>query len=177
MRSRITLSLAAIAAVLGAAGGPANAEPGVPVVTHPQQQPYDYPAGEVCAFPAHVEFPVSDLTQSIWSDEQGRPLFGTETGALVLRATNLDTGRTVERDISGDGSLIYPTRDPSDFILSGRDWAAGMHGTDLPAAAQHHWYISRGFMSVRVTSKNGQTVRRQLALVGPYEDLCVALSN
>ncbi|WP_433663141.1 hypothetical protein ACQPW1_14000 [Nocardia sp. CA-128927] len=168
MRTRTTLSLAAIVAVLGTVGGaPANAEPGVPVVTHPQQQPYEYQAGDVCAFPAHVEFPVSDLTQSTWYDDQGRPLFGTETGALVLRATNLDTGRTVERDISGDGTLVFPTRDPGDFVLSGRDWSAGMHGTDSPASAQHHWYIARGFMSVRVTSKDGQTSRQLLALVGP----------
>ncbi|WP_405161989.1 hypothetical protein OG203_37660 [Nocardia sp. NBC_01499] len=178
MRNRIILSSAAIVAALCTVGsGPANAEPGVPVVTHPQEVPFEYRAGEVCAFPAHVEFPVSDLTQRTWYDDQGRPLFATETGALVLRATNLATGRTVDRDISGDGTLVYPTRDPGDFVLSGGDWSAGMHGTDSPASAQHHWYISRGFMSVRVTSKGGQTTRQLLALVGPYEDLCAALSN
>ncbi|WP_225730729.1 MULTISPECIES: hypothetical protein [unclassified Nocardia] len=176
MRGRIILSLAIIAAA-GAFAGPAEADTGGPVVTHPGSTPFDYPAGEVCAFPAHVEFPVSDLTEQVWYDGAGRPLFGTETGALVIRITNTDTGRTVDRNISGDGTLVYPTLDQDDFVLSGGDWSAGFHGSDSPASARHHWYISHGFMSVRVTRQGGQITRQLLALVGPYEDICEVLAG
>ncbi|MBF6331722.1 hypothetical protein [Nocardia transvalensis] len=179
MRGRVILSAAAIAAAVCTAGVvPAGAEPtGEWVVTHPESKPFDYRPGDVCAFGVHVEFPVSDLTRRVWHDPQGRPVHGTETGALVLRATNVDTGKTVERDVSGDGTLLYPTLDPADYVLSGRDWAAGIYATDQPAQARNHWYISRGFMSVRITSHDGQTSRELLALAGPYEDLCQTLGS
>ncbi|WP_067998824.1 hypothetical protein [Nocardia pseudobrasiliensis] len=179
MRGRITLSLIAIGAAIGALTvAPAQAAPVSGwVETHPDSKPFDYPAGEVCAFPAHVEFPVSELTQRVWYDPQGRPVYGTETGKLVLRATNVTTGGSVERDVSGDGSLLYPTMNADDYVLSGRDWAAGMHGGDQPAAARQHWFIARGFMSVRVTTAGGHTTRQLLALTGDYEDLCVTLAR
>ncbi|MEC3957549.1 hypothetical protein VMT65_31265 [Nocardia sp. CDC153] len=178
MRGTIAAAACAVAAlVAGTSGaGQAQAESGM-VVSHPDSPPFDYPPGEVCGFGTHVEFPVSDLTMSVWHDAGGRPVFGTETGALVMRATNTSTGATIERDISGSGSLLYPTLDPADFVLSGNDWSAGIHGGDQPDSAQHHWYLSHGFMSVRVTSANGHTTRQLLALVGPYEDLCVTLSG
>jgi hypothetical protein len=143
-----------------------------PIITHPTETAFDYPAGEVCAFPSHTEFPVDDLTMKTWVDAAGDPVFATETGPLVQRTTNLDTGETVERNISGDGVITYP--DPDSYILSGNDWSAGFHTTDRPV--HNKWIIAGPFMSVKITTVNGQTTRSLLALAGPYEDLCKTLS-
>ncbi|KUJ64558.1 hypothetical protein ACZ90_58500 [Streptomyces albus subsp. albus] len=142
-----------------------------PVVTHPSSAPYEYPAGEVCPFAARAEFPVSDLTLRTWTDRDGKPVFAVESGALVLRATNLETGRTVERDVSGTATIDYS--DPSGFVMSGNDWATGFHTGDNPA---HRWIVAHDYMSVRISTESGHTTKRLLALYGAYEDLCATLS-
>lgn len=143
-----------------------------PVVEHPVQQPFDYPAGEVCAFPAHAEFPVSDLTTRTWTDAAGTPVFAIESGPLVMKVTNLANGKTVVRDISGTGVITYP--DPDSYILSGNDWSAGFHTTDRPV--HNRWIVASTFMSVEITTVDGTTSRKLLALDGPYEDICATLS-
>jgi hypothetical protein len=143
-----------------------------PVVEHPVQQPFDYPAGEVCAFPAHADFPVSDLTTTTWTDAAGKPVFAIESGPLVMKVTNLANGRSVVRDISGTGVITYP--DADSFVLSGNDWSAGFHTTDRPVHNQ--WIVASTFMSVKVTTVDGKTSRQLLALSGPYEDICKTLA-
>jgi hypothetical protein len=161
-------------AALAAAGVPASALRGLhgPIVTHPVEQPFDYPAGEVCAFPSHSTFPVDDLTQKTWVDDAGNPVFAVESGPLVMRTTNLATGRTVERDVSGTGVLTYPA--PDAFVLSGNDWVAGFHTGDRPV--HNRWIVAYGYMSVKITSTPSGTSRTLLALRGPHEDLCATLA-
>jgi hypothetical protein len=175
-RSVRATGVAAAAGILAlcTAGAPAQAttQSGEPVVTHPVEQSFNYTAGEVCAFPAHVDFPVSDLTLRTWADSSGKPVFSIESGPLVMGVTNLANGKTVQRDISGTGTLTYP--DPNSFILSGDNWSAGFHTTDRPM--HNHWIVAYGYMSVKVTTVNGQTSRTLLALHGPYEDLCKTLA-
>lgn len=182
------LAAGALAAAVLAAPARAQAEtpgvpdlPGVPahsrglegpVVDHPVQQPFDYPAGEVCAFPTHADFPVSDLTTRTWTDAAGTPVLAVESGPLVMKVTNLANGRSVVRDISGTGVITYPA--PNAYILSGNDWSAGFHTTDRPVHNQ--WIVASTFMSVEVTTVDGKTGRKLLALSGPYEDICRTLS-
>lgn len=128
--------------------------------------------GEVCAFPSHADFPVGDLTLTTWVDEAGDPVFAIESEPLVMRVTNLTTGKMVERDISGTGVITYP--DPNSFVLSGNDWAAGFHTSDRPA--HNEWIVTRGYMSVKITTVGGNRTRTLLALHGPSEDLCQTLS-
>ena len=123
-------ALLAVPASADAGTAPASARPAAaqpapppgahgPIVTHPTESPVDYPAGEVCAFPSHTDFPVDDLTLKTWVDAAGDPVFAEESGPLIQRSTNLDTGKTVERDISGSGVITYP--DADSFVLSGND--------------------------------------------------------
>lgn len=142
-----------------------------PVVTHPKQPPVDYPAGEVCEFAAHADFPVDDLTLSTWYDDGGRPVFATASGPLVMDVANLANGRTVRRDISGSGTMTY--LDDGSHITSGSDWGVGFHTPDRPV--HNRWIISRGWMSVQISEENGTTSRRLLELRGEYEDLCETL--
>ncbi|NUS13674.1 MAG: hypothetical protein HOY69_20095, partial [Streptomyces sp.] len=143
-----------------------------PVVTHPVQEPFDYPAGEVCPFATHADFPVSDLTTQTWTDSAGTPVVAVESGPLIMKVTNLANGKTVTRDISGTGVITYP--DPDSFVLSGNDWSAGFHTTDRPVHNQ--WIVASTFMSVKITTVAGKTSRQLLALRGPYEDICTTLS-
>ncbi len=174
-------SAAAVAlAVVAATGGAAQARPvpvergaGGPVVTHPASVPYEYPAGEVCDFPARAEFPVSDLTLRTWVDGNGTPVFAIESGALVLRATNLRTGATVDRDVSGTAVIAYSPHADA-YVMSGNDWATGFHTGDEPA---HRWIVAHDHMSVRVTTTAGRTTKQLLALRGAYEDLCATLAE
>lgn len=146
-----------------------------PVVTRPAQPDIDYPRGEVCPFPVKARFPVVDMTQKTWTDDDGNPVFAIVSGPLVVDATNLDTGKTVRRDISGTGTYSYPEPGTSTRILSGGDWAVGFRSADRPV--HNKWLISRGFMSVRVTESNGTTQRELLELDGRYEDLCKTLAG
>ncbi|MGW5354571.1 hypothetical protein ACWERV_29145 [Streptomyces sp. NPDC004031] len=161
------------AAVPALPGVPANVR-GLqgPVVTHPDESPRDYPAGEVCAFPTHTEFPVSDLRMRTWTDSAGTPVFSIEDGPLLMKVTNLDSGESIVRDISGTGVITYPT--PDSYVLSGNDWSAGFHTTDRPV--HNKWIVASTFMSVKVTTVGGTTSRELLALSGPSEDICTTLS-
>ncbi|MDJ1136022.1 hypothetical protein [Streptomyces iconiensis] len=179
MRMRVRASVAAAAgtaavAWLLAGSAPAGAASGGglhgPVVTHPEMTPRDNPAGDVCAFDMHTEFPVADLTLRTWTNDAGDPVYAIESGPLVARVTNTETGRTVERDISGTGTHTYP--DKHTDILSGSDWAGVLHKGDKPA---NKLLISRGFMSVKITTEGDRTHRELLALDGKYEDLCETL--
>jgi hypothetical protein len=154
-------------------GGPLPDGVHGPVVTHPVQEPVDYPAGEVCPFAAHADFPVNDLTLRTWYDDAGNPVFATESGPLVMDVTNLATGRSLTRDISGSGTITY--LDADSYILSGGDWGVGFHTADRPV--HNRWIISRGSMSVQITTEDGTTTRRLLDLRGPYEDLCETLGE
>ncbi|MFE6776446.1 hypothetical protein [Streptomyces sp. NPDC057702] len=157
--------------------GTRPAGPEGPVVTHPESRPYDYPAGEVCPFRARAEFPVSDLRLRTWTDGAGRPVFAVEDGPLVLRATNLDTGTSVEREVSGTATIGYPEYPRSDvYVMGGDNWATGFHTHDQPGG---RWIISRGYMAVEIrpaTDGSAGTAKRLLALYGPYEDLCATLA-
>lgn len=162
--------------VLAGFGGVGQAASGGergPVVTHPGSVPFEYAAGDVCAFPARAEFPVSDLTLRTWNDAEGRPRYAVESGALVLRATNLRTGKSVDRDVSGTAVMRYAPGRPGTFVMSGYGWATGFHGGDRPA---HRWIVARDRMSVSFTDEGGRNTRRLLALGGRYEDLCRTLA-
>ncbi|MFG3254170.1 hypothetical protein [Streptomyces sp. NPDC048172] len=182
-RTRALAAFAAGAAVtwLLAAAPAANADASTgpkagggmhgPFVTHPEMKPRDNPAGDVCPFDMHTEFPVADLTLRTWKNDAGDPVFAIESGPLVARVTNTWTGETVERDISGTGTHTYP--DKKTDILSGPDWAGVLHKGDKPA---NKLLIAHGYMSIKITTEGDRTKREVLALDGEYEDLCETLS-
>lgn len=166
-------------AVPAAPARPLGPPPGAlgPIVTHPVQESFGYPAGEVCSFPSHSDFPVQDLTLKTWTDAAGNPLFAMGSGPLYMRTTNLDTGKSVLSDISGSGTITYPDYpDESTYVLSGNDWGAGFHTTDSPV--HNHWIVAYGYMSVKISTADGVNSRKTLlALQGPYTDLCKALQS
>lgn len=172
------LALGALAMPVSAHAGPRTAAtpappPGAvgPIVTHPVQQPFAYPAGEVCDFPSTAVFPVSDLTLQTWTDQDGNPLFAVESGPLVMTVTNLDTGESVTRDIGGTGVINY--FDDGSYTLTGYDWAATFHTGDSP---HNKWFVAKDFMSVKLSPDgDGGWHHTLLAAAGRVEDLCETL--
>ncbi|KAA2253891.1 hypothetical protein F0L68_31980 [Solihabitans fulvus] len=134
----------------------------------------DFPAGVVCRFHTRLEFLANEVVTRTWSNDAGAPVFATATGKLVIRVTNVDSGRSVDRDISGNGTLSYPT--PDSYVLSGPGIAAALTTQDTP----HNKFVvvsERGYIAERVVMVGGQKRRTVLHLIGPYEDLCHTLAR
>jgi hypothetical protein len=133
--------------------------------------PFDYAPGEVCPFGVHVEFPVNEQLQRTVTDAQGRPRFATVTGALVARATNIETGETVERDLDQDGrAFIFYREDGGQRLIAFGGLGAGFRATDTPSNA---FLVFDGFAILDVTAENQKTL---VAQAGTVEDLCVTLA-
>jgi hypothetical protein len=165
------LMMAAAAAMLIATPAPAQAHRGSPVVTHPGPAGFTLPAGAVCAFDVRVDFPVSDLTRYTWA-KGDRPVFAVETGTMLADFTNAATGRTVRRDLSGNGYYAYP--DPNTTILSGTRIVALLGPQDSPPSRL--LFSGGGFMSLRVTTVSGTRVRTVIVRSPTEEDLCTTLT-
>jgi hypothetical protein len=158
------LVLILVAALVIAAPGPAAARTrdGAPVVTHPAPTGVTLPAGAVCAFDVRVEFPLTDLTRYSW------PSFAIETGTMLADFTNVATGETVRRDLSGTGYYAYP--DARTTILSGTRIVALLGPRDTPA--NQLLFSGGGFMSVRVVSG----VRAVIVTSPRAENICATLA-
>lgn len=75
-----------------------------------QSQPYTVAAGERCAFGVHAE-PVVDEERiaTLTTYPDGSPRQQVITGDLRVRYTNLDSGASVEHDLSGTAFIDYGT--------------------------------------------------------------------
>ena len=178
--------LVAVGAVSAAA--PAQAGPGItpatgtggfngPTVTHPGAAPEDLAAGEVCTFGVHIDFPVNQVVQDTWTNDAGQPVFAIASGLLVAHAVNVTTGRATTVNLDGSGNYSYLP--DGSFILSGGGGIlATLRGTDSPPNELLFSKVSaRSFVSVRVASVNGHTVKTVLRLDGPHSDLCDVLAH
>ena len=170
---------AAVPAVAGPGISPATGTGGFngPTVTHPGAAPEDLAAGDVCGFAVHIEFPVNQVVQDTWTNDAGQPVFATASGLLVARATNVATGRSTTVNLDGAGDYSYLP--DGSFILSGGGGIlATMHGGDSPS---HELLFSavtaHSFVSVRVATVDGKTVKTVLELAGPHSNLCDVLAH
>ncbi|MQS15770.1 hypothetical protein F7Q99_26765 [Streptomyces kaniharaensis] len=105
--------VAALAAVLLAAAPAAQARSGSGEGGDGGWQPYrntpkDYPAGALCPFHLHIGIVTDEEeTRTAASYPDGSPSKVLFRGPLVLRYTNVDSGRSVDRDQSGRATLYY----------------------------------------------------------------------
>ncbi|MBV6697685.1 hypothetical protein KV557_11170 [Kitasatospora aureofaciens] len=145
VRSARPLVVAALAAVLLAAAPAAQARTGDDGGWQPYRSaPEDFPAGALCPFHLYIGILVEgEETKVAARYPDGSPAKVLWRGPLELRYTNLDTGRSVDRDQSGkatlyhlpDGSKLWliprtshisaqvhagnPYHAPGDFLFSG----------------------------------------------------------
>lgn len=161
------IAVATAAATVTLLPADAEASAGTPVPA----PPFDYVAGDVCAFPVHAEFPV-DEQRALTRTTAGGTTYQVVTGRLVGVVTNTATGRSVRRDLSGVG-LSRATPDGA-FQLAVQGAALiGFHGGDRPA----HQLEVNGANSSVVVSFTATGQRTRVVQHGPYEDLCRTLSR
>ena len=159
--------------------GPATTGGGFngPTVTHPPAAPEDLAAGTVCGFAVHIDFPVNKVVQDTWTNDAGQPVFATASGLLIAHVVNVSTGRATTVNLDGAGNYSYLP--DGSFILSGGGGIlAGLHGTDSPPNDLLFSAVSaHSFVSVRVATVDGHTVKTVLALAGPHSNLCDVLAH
>jgi hypothetical protein len=88
----------------------------------------DLAAGDFCAFPVIITFPVNREFATIFYDAEGNVDHVLITGSLMITATNADTGESVNLNIPGSSvtvddlityrglNVIFPVEGTLDFV-------------------------------------------------------------
>jgi hypothetical protein len=169
--ARTALAVLAAATVLGAvtpAAADAYGNSGWEAVPG---APSDIPAGVLCAFPLHLDFPV-DLVKGrvLATYVDGTPKQIAYNGPLIVSVTNINTGTSTDVNASGsavvdyqpDGTQIWHWGGP--VVMGFRVGYANNHPAGL--------YWLTGNYSVELAS-TGRTV---IESAGTERDLCAAVA-
>lgn len=167
----LAAAVLALALLTGPAAASAPAVPGADAWEPVPAPPFLLPAGEVCSFPVAGEYPVNEQRALVVRNPDGSPRFEYITGRLVGRFTNVATGETVERELSGSGAFTYRPDGSFHLVVFGGA-LVGFHGDDSPANVLQ----VNGPRSVLVVDFTADDQRTRTAQVGPYEDLCLTLA-
>jgi hypothetical protein len=168
-RPRITsIILAAAAAVSLAAPGATLASSG-PARFPADNQPADFGAGQLCAFPVHVGIVLDHETISMWFDADNNPSHLLITGALVLAISNADSGRTIDVNVPGPVQIDLAPDGSSTWTFYGPSMIGGMPAP-LPGGGL---YLNDGPVVMSDSAANEVTV---LAQHGHATDLCEPLA-
>jgi hypothetical protein len=163
------------AAVTGLASLAGFAAPASASSTSPWQryhaQPFTQPAGDVCPFALHGDI-VKDheLVRTLQTYPDGSPREQEFVGPLVIRFTNLSTGASVERNLTGTGYFFYEP----DGTIRGRGLghiAIGIHAVNTsPPPGEYVLTGSFNFV-LRPDGTRDFTIQG-----GTVEDLCDTLA-
>ncbi len=126
-------------------------------VTGPTPQAYppeNDPAGDPCAFPIRVTFPVNKVVAYTYKNASGRVVATYYTGALYERLTNLDTGKSLLSNVSGDGVQI-PGRDGSSVLYGFGPFSSTQHPTDHPGP---EFAVLHGISALRIAADGTKTI-------------------
>jgi hypothetical protein len=179
MRRRAMVGLL-VAAVLGvaltAAPSASAAPPTIPIpgggtVSGPIPQPAppeDYPAGYTCAFPTHAVYPINQVVGYTYTSSTGRVVAEYFTGALFVRFTRTDTGKSVTANLSGDGVETFAT-DGSSTLYGVGPFSVGLHPGDSPGP---FYAVLHGISAVKVDANGHKTILYSTHV----ENLCVELA-
>lgn len=174
---RIRHVCAAVAAAAGlAAGGLAATSAASADSPNPWQpfhsEPFTDAAGDVCPFAVHGDI-VEDheLVRTLQTNPDGSPSEQEFVGPLVIRFTNLSTGASVERNLTGTGFFFYA---PDGTITgNGRGHIAiGIHTASNPPSRAGEWVLTGRFSFV-LGADGTRTFELQ---GGTAENLCDTLA-
>ncbi len=169
MRVRRVLAAAATVAAVAAVAPSAAADS-----PHPWQQfrsdPFTDAAGVVCPFALHGD-PIEDKEQvrTLQTNPDGTPREQEFVGQLVFRFTNMSTGASVDRNLTGTGFFFT---DP-DGTISGNGrghFGLGVH-VGNPTSPPGEWVLTGKFDFVL-----GADGVRTFTLNGTQENLCDTLA-
>lgn len=181
MRRRLALVGLIVAAVLSvvlvsapiasAAPPPSISIPTGGTVSGPIPQPAppeDFPAGYTCAFPTRAVYPANHVVGYTYTDSSGRVVAEYFTGALFVRFTRTDTGKSVTANLSGDGVETFAT-DGSTTLYGVGPFSVGLHPGDSPGP---FYAVLHGISAVRVDADGHKTILYSTRV----ENLCTELA-
>lgn len=124
----------------------------------------------VCGFEVHATFPTDREFETDVYDASGTLVRSTVTGALFINLTRVDTGQSIERNLSGKGVYDYH-RDGSFTLTSDGHLLYGLHPGDSPDVPG--LYVTSGRTIIDFTAAGHRTVRQA---AGQSENVCMTLS-
>jgi hypothetical protein len=133
-------------------------------------EPFNLAAGDVCAFAVHGDI-VSDheLVRTLQTYPDGTPREQEFVGPLVIRYTNVSTGKSVERNLTGTGWWFFD----QDGTISGHGvghMGIGVHAVNTSPPPGE--YVLTGSFDF-VLNPDGT---RTFTVQGTVENLCQTLA-
>ena len=162
---RLSCASLIMAATLLALAGPAAAK--APVREFIEHADFEFPAGEVCSFAVSVESLRGRGHSRVWEEEDAT-VHTKITGSLVARLTNLATGESVVRNLSGPVDQ-WEHPDGTATVINRGHTLAWL----TPAEGGPALWAQAGTILWSVDEEGLFSVVRQ---TGRTEDLCATLS-
>lgn len=135
-------------------------------------EPFEVAAGTRCPFTLRGDV-VKDREEirTFATFPDGSPSVQVIRGPLVMRFTNVESGESVVRDLTGTAALVYEPDGSFTLILVHGHFAAGLGPNDQGGPA-FLLFTGTGH-AVRFDADGSRTV---VYGVGPVEDLCQTLA-
>jgi hypothetical protein len=128
----------------------------------------DFTFEGICPFPVGVHTISNNEYTITFVDDQGNPTRQVIQGLLISQLTNLNTGVSVVRNISGPGVFTF-----SDSTLNASgNWALAFFPGDLGPGSPGRLFINSGKIVVRFGEPD-----QILSQSGTQEDLCTTLAQ
>lgn len=163
--SRTIAVLVGVGGLLGSASGTASADVGsgrYPIHAAPF-------TSSVCGFDVKATFPTDREYETDSYDASGTLVRATVTGELSIVLTRADTGQSIERNLSGEGT--YDFHPDGSFTLSDEGHLLyGLHPGDAPG--QPGLYVTSGRTVIEFAATGQRTVTQSS---GGTENACTTL--
>ena len=170
MRSLVKTGVLVIAVLL-AQSAPALAE--LPGQWEPYRtEPFEVAAGTRCPFTLRGDvLKDKEEIRTFATFPDGSPRVQAIRGPLVMRFTNVESGESVVRDLTGTALIVYEPDGSSTLILVHGHFAAGL-GPDDPGGPAFLYFTGVGH-SIRFDADGSRSVTYG---IGPVEDICETLA-
>lgn len=130
--------------------------------------PTDDPAGSVCVFPLYEDYYVNQVVGYTYTNAAGRVVAEYFTGALFVRLTRTDTGKSLTANLSGDGLETFAT-DGSSTLYGVGPFSVDLHPGDTPGP---FYALLHGISAVKLDADGHKTILFSTRV----ENLCAELS-
>jgi hypothetical protein len=169
MKRLVAASLTMFALALAAAGTTTAADGAYGPWQATYQGAITAPAGSVCAFTVTAEPVREDLRFRYHYDSDGNVDGYQATGQLIAKITNVDTGTSVVRNLSGPGTVTFNADGSYDAVVNG-DFLVFFLAEDDPS---HALLLFSGRTVLHGAPNGAKTL---IAQSGQVENLCDTLS-
>jgi hypothetical protein len=138
---------------------------------------FSIPAGVVCNFEVFVHFVTNNQYSIDFFDADGTPTRTITQGHLVMEITNLDTGTSVIRNVSGPGTKTHP----DEVLVATGSWFFAFAPGELVSLgnlepdSEGSMFINRGTWVADLGDPEEGVPHRLLSETGVQENLCVTL--